>query len=98
MHIWGCFLLVPDRDLKNSQDRASQGYLYSYSKRCALLWWFDKETNNVKHNQGASFLELDPLMNEVTPGQQLLKLEQNYKKGGIDRPLVAIDIGDCDLF
>jgi hypothetical protein len=37
MHIWGCRILVPARDLKKSQDRASQGYLYAYIKSQALL-------------------------------------------------------------
>jgi hypothetical protein len=98
MHIWGCRLIFPAHDIKKSQESANEGFFYGYTKSDTLLYWFDDTTKNVKHAHGAQFLELNPLMRDATPVQQLLRLKSEYKEGDIDLPLVTIDLGDCAHF
>jgi hypothetical protein len=94
MHIWGCQVLVPANNMKNSEDIAEYGFFYGYTKIRALLKWFDNYTNNVQHAHGARFLELDPLMSITSPCQRLLQLESAYKEGDIELPIFTIDVVD----
>jgi hypothetical protein len=92
--IWGCCMLVPHHEMKNSEDRASLGFFYGYDKSRSLLWWCYDSTDNVKHAHRARFLEIDPLRPYPSPGQQLLRLESSYKDGDVTFPDMIIDVGD----
>jgi hypothetical protein len=71
----GCRVLVPNHDMKKSDNFAALGQFYGYAKTRALLRWIDPLTDAVKHEHAARFLEIDPTHPVITPGQQLLRLD-----------------------
>jgi hypothetical protein len=88
MHIWGYHVLVPNHDMKKSNNRAALGQFYRYAKTRALLRWIYPLTDAVKHARAARFLEIDHTSPVITPGQQTASPKH------IDIPLIFIDVSD----